>query len=121
LIDPFSAQSDTNYLTLRESSPCAPTTRPVVDDIDLSKASTGQGGPFHTYSTPLSSRSALRTYLDLVAFRHLGRPDVSRVSSGYGAAVVLEGHVGRLPVVPPVNEPDVPARTPSTRKENNQV
>jgi len=61
LIDPFSAQSDTNYLTLRESSPCAPTTRPVVDDIDLSKASTGQGGPFHTYSTPLSSRSALRT------------------------------------------------------------
>ena len=42
--------------------------------------------------------------------RHLGRPDVSRVSPGSEAAVVQGGHADRLPVVPLVNEAEVPAR-----------
>ena len=58
LINPFSAQSDTNFFTLRESSPRAPTTRPIAGGIDLSKIGTGPG-LFRTYSTPLNLRSAL--------------------------------------------------------------
>jgi len=71
LIDPFSAQSRTNCLTLRESSPRAPTTRPVVGGNRPQQGQhympttgnpfiAGPGGHFRTYSTPLNSRSALR-------------------------------------------------------------
>ena len=40
--------------------PRAPTTRPVVEGIDLRKVSTGPGGPFRSHWAPLNSRSALR-------------------------------------------------------------
>jgi len=40
---PEAAQSDTDCLMLRESHPCAPTTRPIAGGIDLSKLSTEPG------------------------------------------------------------------------------
>ena len=84
LIDPISAQSDTNCLTLRENSPRTPTTRPIVGGIDRSKASTGQGSPFQTYSIPLNSRSALWALVSIVDWttQAIGQQHTSPLRAG---------------------------------------
>ena len=95
LINPISAQSDTNCLTLRENSPRTPTTRPIVGGIDRSKASTGQGSPFQTYSIPLNSRSALWALVSIVDWttQAIGQQHTSPLRAGCEArrrAIVVD-------------------------------
>ena len=54
----ISGNSRARPVPLECPPPRVPTTRPIVGGIDLNRATTGPGGPFGTYSTPLNSRSA---------------------------------------------------------------
>ena len=74
--------------------------------LDLSKVSTGPGGPSRTYSTVELTVGLAR--LVIVVHRHLGCLDVSGASMG--SVVGLRDHAEGLPVVPLVIEADVPAR-----------
>ena len=109
LIDPFSAKSDVNCLTLRESSPPCPD-----DEAGRRRHRPQQGQHGARGSVPHvlgNAELAVRLErLGLVVHRLLGRTDVSRVSPSYRAAVGLRVHANGLSVVPLVNEASGPAR-----------
>ena len=62
----------------------------------LASSKVGAGRRFNPHVVDTAELAVRLARLDLVIRRHLGRPDVSRVSPGYGAAVVL---LGVMPII----------------------